>query len=177
MFWIHSSVTSFVGLTPSFFLKGRYMKNFGFFHKGFEFLRRNSEWLFAQQSLIIWCLKMSKGSIVNKWGTWVQVRRCCFCKSPFEDHLRLGIWWRKSNPMRRSLPVRGDPRTWCLMVRVGKILMKRGLLFKVIRNVSPFAALNIWLWDSQNSTGKILVWRIVATALVSNKAIIGIGLE
>ena len=31
------------------------------------------------------------------------------------------IWWRRSNPMRRSLPVRGDPRTWCLMVKVGKI--------------------------------------------------------
>ena len=46
--------------------------------------------------------------------------------------------------MRRSLPVRGDPRTWCLIVRVGKILMRIGLLFRVIRNVSPFAALNIW---------------------------------
>ena len=45
--------------------------------------------------------------------------------------------------MRRSLPIRGDPRTWSLMVRVGKILMRIGLLFKVIRNVSPFAALNI----------------------------------
>ena len=67
------------------------MKKFGFFHKGFGFLRRNSEWLFAQQSLIIWILKESKGSIVNRCGTWVQVRRCCLCKSPFEDHLRLGI--------------------------------------------------------------------------------------
>ena len=38
-----------------------------------------------------------------------------------------------------SLPVKRDPRTWCLMVRVGKILMKIGLLFWVIRNVSPFA--------------------------------------
>ena len=46
--------------------------------------------------------------------------------------------------MRRSLPVIGDPRTWCLMVRVGKILMRIDLLFKVIRNVSPLAALNIW---------------------------------
>ena len=45
--------------------------------------------------------------------------------------------------MRRSLPVRGDPMTWCLMIRVGKILMKIGLLFRVIKNVSPFAALNI----------------------------------
>ena len=45
--------------------------------------------------------------------------------------------------MRRSLPVRGDPRTWCLMVRVGKIMMRIGLLFRVIRNVSPFVALNI----------------------------------
>ena len=46
--------------------------------------------------------------------------------------------------MRRSLPVRGDPRTWCLMVKVGKILMRIGLLFRVIRNVSPLAALSIW---------------------------------
>ena len=45
--------------------------------------------------------------------------------------------------MRRSLPVKGDPRTWCLMVKVGKILMRIGLLFRVIRNVSPLAALNI----------------------------------
>ena len=45
--------------------------------------------------------------------------------------------------MRRSLPVKGDPRTWCLMIRVGKILMKIDLLFEVIKNVSPFAALNI----------------------------------
>ena len=42
-----------------------------------------------------------------------------------------------------TLPVRGDPRTWCLMVKVGKILMRIGLLFRVIRNVSPLAALNI----------------------------------
>ena len=33
--------------------------------------------------------------------------------------------------MRRSLPVRGDPRTWCLMVKDGKILMRIGLLFRV----------------------------------------------
>ena len=46
--------------------------------------------------------------------------------------------------MRWSLPVRGDPKTWCLMVNVGKILMRIGLLFRVIRNVSPFAILNIW---------------------------------
>ena len=45
--------------------------------------------------------------------------------------------------MRRSLPVRGDPMTWCLMVRVGKIRMKRGLLFRVMKNVSPFAARSI----------------------------------
>ena len=95
--------------------------------------------------------KESKGSTVNKWGTWVQVRRCCLCMSPFEDHLRLGILWRRSNPMRRSLLVRGHPRNWCLMVKVGKILMRIGLLFRVIRNVSPLAALNIWCWGSQNS--------------------------
>ena len=63
------------------------------------------------------------------------------------------------------------------MVRVGKILMKRGLLFRVIRNISPFAALNIWLWGCQNFAGKILGWRIVAAAPVSNKAITGMGLE
>ena len=45
-------------------------------------------------TLIIWSFKESKGSTVNKWGTRVQVRRCCLCMSPFEDHLRLGIWWR-----------------------------------------------------------------------------------
>ena len=45
----------------------------------------------------------------------------CLCMSPFEDHLRLGIWWRRSNPMRRSLPVRGDLRTWCLMVKEGLV--------------------------------------------------------
>jgi len=78
-------------LTSSFLLKGRFMRKFGFFHKGFGFVRRNSKWLFAQQSLIIWSLKKSKEAIVNRWGTWVQVRRCCLCKSPFEDYLRLGI--------------------------------------------------------------------------------------
>ena len=46
--------------------------------------------------------------------------------------------------MRRSLPVRGDPRTRCLIVKVGKILIRIGLLFRVIRNVSPLAAQNIW---------------------------------
>ena len=46
--------------------------------------------------------------------------------------------------MKRSLPVRGDPRTWYLIVKVGKILMRIGLFFRVIRNVSPLAALNIW---------------------------------
>ena len=83
---------AFVGFTSSFFLKGRCMKKFGFFLKGFGFLRRNLEWLFAQQSLMIWILKDSKGSTVNRCGTWVQVRRFFLCKSPFEDHLRLGIW-------------------------------------------------------------------------------------
>ena len=34
---------AFVGLTSSFFLNGRYIKNFGFFHKGFGFLRRRRE--------------------------------------------------------------------------------------------------------------------------------------
>ena len=47
----------------------------------------------------------------------------------------------KSN--EKNLLVRGDPRTWCLMVKVGKILIRIGLLFRVIRNVSPLAALNI----------------------------------
>ena len=45
--------------------------------------------------------------------------------------------------MRRSLPVERDPRTWCFMVRFGKILMKIGILFRVIKNVSPFVARNI----------------------------------
>ena len=35
---------AFVGFTSSFFLKGRCMKKFGFFHKGFGFLKRKSEW-------------------------------------------------------------------------------------------------------------------------------------
>ena len=99
-----------VRFTSSFFLKGRCMKKFGFFHKGFGFLRRNSEWLFAQQSLMIWILKESKGSTENRWGTWVQVRRCCLCKSPFEDHLRQGIWWKRSNPIKGSLPIRGGSK-------------------------------------------------------------------
>ena len=63
------------------------------------------------------------------------------------------------------------------MVRVGKILIRIGLLFWVIKNVSPFATQNIWLWGNQNSAGKILGWRIVAVALVSKRAMIGIGLE
>ena len=46
--------------------------------------------------------------------------------------------------MRRSLPVRGDPSTWFLMVKVGKILMRIGLLFRVIRNVSPLALGYCW---------------------------------
>ena len=63
------------------------------------------------------------------------------------------------------------------MVRVGKILIRICLLFWVIKNVSPFAARNIWLWGNQNSVGRILGWRIVAAALVSKMAIIGMGLE
>ena len=50
---------AFVGLTSSFFLKGRRMKKSGFIHKGFGFFCKNSEWLFAQQSLMIWSLRES----------------------------------------------------------------------------------------------------------------------
>ena len=63
------------------------------------------------------------------------------------------------------------------MVKVGEILIKIGLLFWVIKNISPFAARNIWLWDNQNSEGKILGWRIVAATLVSKMAITGMSLE
>ena len=63
------------------------------------------------------------------------------------------------------------------MVRVRKILIMIGLLFWVIKNVSPFAARNIWLWGNQNFVGKILGWRIVAAAPVSKRAITGMGLE
>lgn len=35
---------AFVGLMSSFFLNGREMKNFSFFHRGFGHLLRNSEW-------------------------------------------------------------------------------------------------------------------------------------
>jgi len=47
----------------------------------------------------------------------------------------------------------------------------------VIKNVSPFTVRNIWLWGSQNSAGKILGWKIVATAPISKRAMIGMGLE
>ena len=40
------------------------------------------------------------------------------------------------------------------------------LLFWVIKNVSPFATQNIWLWGNQNSAGRILGWRIVGSAPV-----------
>ena len=166
-----------MGFTSSFFLKGRCMKKTRFFHKGFGILRRNSEWLLAQQSLMIWILSKSMGSTINKWGIWVQLRRYCLCKSPFEDHLRLDIWWRRSNPIRRPLPLRRDPKTWCFMVRAGKILIRIGSLFWVIKNVSPFFAQNIWLWSNQNSAGKILGWRIVAAASLSKKAMTGMDLE
>ena len=57
------------------------------------------------------------------------------------------------------------------MVRVRKILIMIGLLFWVIKNVSPFAARNIWLWGNQNFVGKILGWKIVAAAPISKRAI------
>ena len=168
---------AFVGLTSSFFLKRKV------YEKVWIFPQRI--WIFKEEfRMVVYTIVLdnlesqrAKGSTVNKWGTWIQVRRCCLCKSPLEDHIKLGIWWRRSNPMRRSLPVRGDPRTWCLMARVGKILMKIGLLFRVIRVVSPFATRNIWLWGNQNYAGKILGWRIVAATSISNKAITGMGLE
>ena len=39
---------AFVGLTSSFFLKGRCMKKSGFIHKGFGLFCKNLEWPFAQ---------------------------------------------------------------------------------------------------------------------------------
>ena len=36
---------------------------------------------------------------------------------------------KKIKTYKEVAAVRGDPRTWCLMVRVGKILMRIGLHF------------------------------------------------
>ena len=65
---------AFVGFTSLFFLKGRCMKKFGFFHKGFGFLKRNLEWLFAQQSLMILVLIKSCALTLNRNESFIDKR-------------------------------------------------------------------------------------------------------
>ena len=43
------------------------------------------------------------------------------------------------------------------------------LTFWVIRNVSPFAARNIWLWGNQNFAGKILGWELLLLLLYQTR--------
>lgn len=81
-----------------------------------------------------------------------------------------------SNPRSKSLPVSLQPRTWCWILRLGKMWMVIGLLILVICNRSPFTALKVRLvvfqWESGRSDG---LMRVVA-ALMSKYAMTRIGL-